>query len=264
MQEAESENQMTQQPDWKAQREAIRARVEAIKGELWERETDEQYIPSEQKHYLKQWVMNSGGKRIFDADSSEDVVLDRDDEGAEYDLNAHNRLTLAAHAPEDLRRLLAKSEEDERDRELFDQLFAAWQDRLWAASGKIKGSPDLGMETIVQIVEKRLADAALTSEFATHLSKRHSEVCAESALREQRISELEVSSLQIRKALGVAFHENPLGAIAALRKANEEVWEQAAKIADLYATVNQAHAIIPTEIAARLREAARQSREDEG
>lgn len=41
---------------------------------------------------------------------------------------------------------------------LFEKVFAAWQERLWKATRKIRGSDDLGMETIIQIVEKQLAD----------------------------------------------------------------------------------------------------------
>lgn len=185
---------MIQQPDWKAQREAIRKRLEV-------------YTPA-------------------------GIAFASDTE----------RLLVA-----DLRILLAKSEEDERElKQCRDH------HQLWIQT--------FGSSQLTHAKARLEAAESSVEKLTRHL-----------ALREQRISELEllVYVPKICEDDDVITYADQcarlLRELSALRKANEEVWEKAAKIADKYALANKAHAVIPMEIAARLRdEAARQSREDEG
>jgi|SRR5882724_12526484 len=227
----------TQQADWIKEREAIRARVEAV-SESWELETDQQYIREERRHYIQQRVMNGDGKRLFDADNSDDVVLDRTDEGYDYDLNAHNRLTLAAHAPEDLRRLLAKSEEDGREiHAVLDSIPAAF---------RIISRPSAGAENIYESLA--ISVAKMSAELASReqridfqgkeiqrLTDERNQLAIAGADCEQRISELEAKVFRLGEPPQWMASADALltrnaeleSELAILRKANEESIETA-------------------------------------
>jgi hypothetical protein len=109
---------MTQQANWIKERAAIRARLEAATPGPWRDDTDQfsSEVTTDGRDGGDVWICQLWSK------SEEDFE------------NREANSAFIAHAPEDLRTLLAKSEEDEREVERLNREVDALRE-IWKGTG---------------------------------------------------------------------------------------------------------------------------------